>query len=197
MRDLSTDKKIIGYEEFRFICFFDEKGAKRTNYFGGFRLEREGLFRMRLEDTSNLFAGELEVLAGDCDKALLAFPCTVEELNAFVAEVGLLGCFDESLLEEVVAAKAKSTAPFSQGETLKKNALIQKYKHIWPTIELDFKEAPDNGLLEDAAAIQYGYWVEEKCLAWARKRHKLDGENRPTQANPANLWTGLGQRANC
>ena len=190
MSDVPKDKKIIGYEEFRYICFFDENGTKRTNHFGGFRLEREGLFLVRPEDTSTLFAGELAVLAGDYDQAALAFPCTTKELRGFVAEVGLTGCIDEDNLVEVIAAKVKSAAPFNQGATLKKNALIAKYKRTWPTIELDFQEAPDNGLLEEAAAIEYGHWVVEKCLKWATGRNKLIRE--PTQATP---FTGLGARA--
>lgn len=195
MSDLPTDKKIIGYEEFRYICFFDEKGSKRINDFGGFRLERNGLFRMPLDQSAILLDGELDALAGDCGEPALAFPCTPDELRTFVAENGFLGCIDEGNLSEVIAAKAKSPQPFDQGVTLKKNEMVAKYQRIWRTIELDFKEAPDNKLLEEAAAIEYGYWVEHRCLSWARSRRKLDGENRPTAAAPANPFTGLGSLA--
>lgn len=195
MRDETTSQRFIGYDEFKYICFFDEKGSKRTNDFGGLRLERNGLFRMPLDPSAILLDGELDVLAGDCDQPALAFPCTLAELRAFVAENGFLGCIDEDNLREVIAVKAKSPQPFDQGATLKKNEMVTKYKRIWSTIERDLREAPDNGLLEEAAAIEYGYWVVEQCLTWARSRRKLDGENRPTVAAPANPWTGLGSMA--
>lgn len=196
MSDETTSQRFIGYEEFRYICFFDEQGSKRTNDFGGLRLERNGLFRMPLDQSVILLGGELDALAGDCDQPALDFPCTLDELRTFVAENGFLGCIDEDNLREVIAAKANSSQSFYQGPTLKKNAMVAKYQRIWRTIELDFKEAPDNKLLEEAAAIEYGYWIEEKCLTWARSRRKLDGENRPTAAAPANPWTGLGSMAN-
>lgn len=195
----TVGQKFIGYEEFRYICFFDEKGSKQTYDFGGglFRLERTGLFHMPLDPDVILMGCELnDMPGGDFDQPALSFPCTVTELRTFLDENGYCGAIDEYNLAEVVAAKARSPKPFDQGVALKKNELISKYKRIWSTIERDLREAPDNGLLEEAAAIEYGFWIVEKCLAWARIRRKLDGENRPTVASPANPWTGLGSMVN-
>jgi hypothetical protein len=195
MNNDTTGQKFIGYEEFRYICFFNEKGSKRTNHFGGglFRLERAGLFRIPLDPAVILVGCELDdIPTSNCDHPALTFPCTVADLREFLNENGLVGAIDEYNLTEVIAAKAKSPDTFCQGATLKKEAMFAKYKRIWPTIELDFKEAPDNMLLEEAAAIEYAYWVEEHCLTWARSRRKIQGENRPTSASPANPWTGLG-----
>jgi hypothetical protein len=193
----TTTQRFIGYEEFRYICFFDEKGSKRTNIFSGglFRLEQSGLFRVPLDPSAILVGCELDdIPASDSKAPALSFPCSLDELRTFVDGNGLAGAIDEYNLAEVVAAKTSTTGPFNQGTILKKEAMVAKYKRIWQTIELDFREAPDNQLLEEAAAIEYGYWVEEYCLTWARSRRKLDGENRPTPAEPANPFTGLGSR---
>jgi hypothetical protein len=191
-----VDQKFIGYEEFRYICCFNEKGSKQINYFGGglFRLERTGLFRVPLDPAVILVGRELDDLVrSDPNQPALAFPCALSELRAFLDDEGLVGAIDEYNLAEVMAAKVKSRQPFDQGVTLKKKELVAKYKRIWSTIERDLREAPDNGLLEEAAAIEYGQWVEEHCLTWARARRKLD-ENGPSIDAPANFFTGLGSR---
>lgn len=195
MSDETPSQKFIGYDEFRYICFFNEKSSKGTNDFGGYELRRDGLFLLPLVHIETLLEGELAVLTGDSVQPALVFPCTLPELRSFVAGNGFLGCIDEDNLREVLAAKAKSPRPFDQGESLKKNELIKRYENIWSTIKRDLNEAPDNGLLEAGQAIEYGYWVVDRCLAWARTRGKLC-ENRPTPAAPATPFTGLGSLSN-
>lgn len=60
---------------------------------------------------------------------------------------------------------------------IKKSAMIELHKHVWPTIEQDMKDANRNKL-SFAKAGQRG-WVELKALEWARANAKLINGDKP------------------
>ncbi|QBK03455.1 hypothetical protein DW355_00520 [Hylemonella gracilis] len=68
---------------------------------------------------------------------------------------------------------------------LKRAALVQQHQRAWPTIEADLRHANENGLSECAKAEEFGYWLEEPALEWARTHGKLTVSATATTALPS------------
>ena len=62
------------------------------------------------------------------------------------------------------------------GSEMKKAALVAEYRHRWPSIEQDFRDAGRNGLSMKAKTKRHGFWREAKALEWARVQGKLQPE---------------------
>ena len=82
----------------------------------------------------------------------------------------------------------KETVPASIA--MRREAMVAKYRPVWPTIERDFKDAASNGL---AAAAKDGHrnWWETKCTAWAEAKGKIIKPSEELQA----LTGGMNQMA--
>lgn len=107
MNGLQSNKAIIKYADFLKICICEDDDPAN---FGGFRVERDGLYVIRRVDAPFPSVEDLATVSwhptGHYDQPALALPCTVGQLRAFVAEAGLLGCIDEDELDEVVSAQS-------------------------------------------------------------------------------------------
>lgn len=94
-----NDYARVGYSDFMKICHVDEEND--TTYFGGFRVEGDGLYvnMPHAGDRRTLTPEERSESSwhptGEYDKPALSLPCTLGQLRAFVDEAGLLGCIDE------------------------------------------------------------------------------------------------------
>lgn len=75
---------------------------------------------------------------------------------------------------EVTTQKTKSDEN-NQGNTLKRNKLIEKFKSRWPTIDKDLREASRNKL-DSARSLKKGYWHENEALNWAKLNGKIKHE---------------------
>lgn len=107
VNDSLSDKAIIRYADFLKICISEHDDLAN---FGGFRLERDGLYVTPPDGAQLLSVEDLAVLSwhptGNYDQPALALPCTLGQLRAFVVEAGLRGCIDEDELNEIVAEQA-------------------------------------------------------------------------------------------
>ena len=95
------------------------------------------------------------------------------------------------LTEPAVAAKEKEprTAETRPKFSMTRAALIAAHEHAWPTIKGDIKEASKNGL--SAAMAGKRGWCEDRALAWARAKGKLEAAAKP--ADP--LTEGIARMA--
>lgn len=64
-------------------------------------------------------------------------------------------------------------APATQGNIMKKKALIAALEHEWPSIEADISEATRNGLKAVGHAGEHGDWDKDKARAWAVSKGKI------------------------
>lgn len=83
----------------------------------------------------------------------------------------------KGIVFEVKAASATPAAeavPARKHGLRKRNALINDFGRIWPSVERDLRDASGNGLSEAASRhLQHGMWDADQALAWARERGKL------------------------
>ncbi|MCM8597293.1 MAG: hypothetical protein NFW04_01335 [Candidatus Accumulibacter sp.] len=56
---------------------------------------------------------------------------------------------------------------------LKRQAFIDTFQRIWPTIGGDLRDAARNGLSEVAKHRKHGFWCVEPALNWAKQRGKI------------------------
>ena len=91
----------------------------------------------------------------------------------------------------VVAAGA-SNAPATQGNIMKRAALIAALEYEWSSIEADINDATRNGLKAAAHTGKHGEWDKDKARAWAVSKGKIK------QAAPvhclAAVWSGTVTR---
>jgi len=87
---------------------------------------------------------------------------------------------------------ADSDVPATQGNIMKKAALVAALKHEWTSIERDIGDATRNGLKDAAHTGKHGEWDTDKARAWAISKRKIK------QAVPvhslAAAWPGTAQR---
>lgn len=95
----------IGFSEFVKICNVEDR-----RHYGGFRVETDGLYVIVPDADTPLSSDELSVLSwhptGNHNEPALRLPCTPEQLHAFVADAGLLGCIDELKLDAILLEQA-------------------------------------------------------------------------------------------
>lgn len=105
-----NDGARIGYSEFVAICHVDD-----PRDFCGFRLELDGLYVVPPRADDLITPAERATLSwhptGDHSKPALPLPCTIEQLRAFVAEAGLLGCIDEDEVDALRVSGAGKSDP--------------------------------------------------------------------------------------
>lgn len=84
--------------------------------------------------------------------------------------------------ESAAAAPAKEQRTSAPGPkfSMRKDAMVTKYKDEWPTIERDIKDAAENGL--SAAKAGARDWDEVQALEWARAKGKIVGAVKPADA---------------
>ena len=93
---------IIGYDDFLRLCRVDNP----MNIGCGFRMNSDGVWVDLPSDDVDLFFEERAVLSEhpshDLSKPALAFPCSLEEFNAFILWGGLKGIVDKDMLANIV-----------------------------------------------------------------------------------------------
>ena len=83
-----------------------------------------------------------------------------------------------------VVVTGASDAPATQGNIMKKAALIAALEHDWQSIEADISDATRNGLKTAAHTGKHGDWDKDKAHAWAVSKGKIN------QTSPAHSLTG-------
>lgn len=74
----------------------------------------------------------------------------------------------------------------------KRAKLIADYKHRWPSIESDLKNASNNGL--SAARVGSRGWDVDKAIEWANANNKISAATVPQQASPLPTMASVGSR---
>ena len=91
-----------------------------------------------------------------------------------------------------VEANSASDAPATQGNIMKKAALIAALEHEWKSIHTDISEATRNELKAAAHTKKHGEWDRDKARAWAVSKGKIK------QAAPVHgldsAWSGATTR---
>lgn len=93
---------IIGYDDFLRLCRLDNP----KKFGAGFKLKTDGVWVDPPSDDVDLFFEERATLSEhpshDLSKPALAFPCSLEEFNAFILWGGLKGIVDQSMLDDMI-----------------------------------------------------------------------------------------------
>ena len=96
------------------------------------------------------------------------------------------------VLKALALTANASGTPASQGNIMKKSALIAMLKFEWPSIDGDMREATRNELNTDAHTEKHGMWNSDNARAWAVSRGKIKG---PSQEHSlASVWLGTTRR---
>ena len=110
------------------------------------------------------WAGEQKIKVHD------GFRIEVESLPAPATQVSPA---QETATPAPVVTESASDAPATQGNIMKKAALIAELEHEWASIDDDISEATRNGLKAAAHTVKHGEWDRDKARAWAVSRGKV------------------------
>ena len=110
-------KATITYADFLLICHVHD-----PTEFCGFKVDPSGLYVAMPDIKALLTYEERSVLSwhptGHYSDPVLSLPCTLDELQTFVACAGLIGCIDTEVLAEVLASKIEPETPAQRGARL-------------------------------------------------------------------------------
>ena len=183
---MNNSRRKIDASDFKKLC-----KVKNLTNFGGFRIERDGVYLNRLEEATLRLLSEEEKKVvqgwhptGRYHEPALRFPCDVDEFLNFVNEHGLAGCIHGPTLAEWLQLAAPDTAPSGAREVSppdvemlrKRSALIAEFAGMWPTIERDLKDSKRSGLTAAAKASTHGDWKVREALNWAAEQGKIQPE---------------------
>lgn len=193
---MNNSRRKIGAFDFKELC-----KVKNLTDFGGFRIERDGVYLNKLDEATLRMLGEEEKRAvqgwhptGRYHEPALRFPCDVDEFLSFVNESGLAGCIHGLTLNNWLQLapptidtrapdkaapsdddeRAEATTNPTEKQILRKRAaLVDEFKGMWPTIDGDLRDGSRNGLSAKANA-NHGYWKVGPALNWALERRRLE-----------------------
>jgi hypothetical protein len=81
-------------------------------------------------------------------------------------------------LQGSAIAGSRLTRPAASASKLpmKRKALVEKYRNVWPSIESDLSDASRNGLAREALDKTARAWREGPATDWAKSKGKLKSE---------------------
>jgi hypothetical protein len=154
-------KYVIGYSDFVRLCRVDNP----ENWNPGVSIRSDGVYVVPLPSDANLTPEERSTLSwhptGNLNEPALPFPCSLDDLRAFLESAGLYGCIDafdmaDWILSKTQEARNNALLPASRAHVSEKLAFLnQAAMKFWANADPD-----DRGTHPDNATV--AAWLEKQ-----------------------------------